>query len=53
MAWDVFRPFPPADDMVDVVLDVFAPRNLAEYHRVLRPTGHRVQIVRLRILTQP
>jgi 23S rRNA (guanine745-N1)-methyltransferase len=30
VAWDVFRPFPLADGMVDVVLDVFAPRNPPE-----------------------
>ncbi|WP_330336021.1 methyltransferase domain-containing protein [Streptomyces sp. NBC_00557] len=39
VAWDVFRPFPLADGVADVVLDVFAPRNPAEFHRVLRPTG--------------
>ncbi|MYQ46671.1 methyltransferase domain-containing protein [Streptomyces sp. SID4985] len=38
-AWDVFRPFPLADRVADVVLDVFAPRNPAEFHRVLRPGG--------------
>ncbi|MFI9488968.1 methyltransferase domain-containing protein [Promicromonospora sp. NPDC052451] len=37
--WDVFRPFPVATEQVDVVLDVFAPRNPAEFHRVLRPGG--------------
>jgi 23S rRNA (guanine745-N1)-methyltransferase len=37
--WDVFRPFPIASEQVDVVLDVFAPRNPAEFHRVLRPSG--------------
>lgn len=37
--WDVFRPFPIASEQVDVVLDVFAPRNPAEFHRVLRPGG--------------
>ena len=37
--WDVFRPFPIASGQVDVVLDVFAPRNPAEFHRVLRPGG--------------
>ncbi|MEV5985025.1 methyltransferase domain-containing protein [Streptomyces sp. NPDC052051] len=38
-AWDVFRPFPLADGVADVVLDVFAPRNPAEFHRVLRTDG--------------
>ncbi|GAB2499234.1 methyltransferase domain-containing protein [Promicromonospora xylanilytica] len=37
--WDVFRPFPLRSEQVDVVLDVFAPRNPAEFHRVLRPGG--------------
>lgn len=37
--WDVFRPFPLASGSADLVLDVFAPRNPAEFHRVLRPEG--------------
>lgn len=40
--WDVFRPLPLADGAADVVLDVFAPRNPAEFHRVLRPDGRLV-----------
>ena len=44
VAWDVFRPFPLGDGVADVVLDVFAPRNPAEFHRVLRPTGRLVVI---------
>ncbi|MGY3201788.1 methyltransferase domain-containing protein [Streptomyces sp. TE5632] len=44
VAWDVFRPFPLADGVADVVLDVFAPRNPAEFHRVLRPTGRLVVV---------
>ena len=44
VAWDVFRPFPLADGTVDVVLDVFAPRNPAEFHRVLRPTGRLIVV---------
>ncbi|MFJ8509859.1 putative RNA methyltransferase [Streptomyces avermitilis] len=42
--WDVFRPFPLADGVADVVLDVFAPRNPAEFHRVLRPTGRLIVV---------
>lgn len=38
-SWDVWRPFPVRDGAVDVVLDVFAPRNGAEFHRILRPGG--------------
>ncbi len=37
--WDVFRPFPIASASVDLVLDVFAPRNPAEFHRVLGEDG--------------
>lgn len=44
VAWDVFRPFPLADGTADVVLDVFAPRNPAEFHRVLRPTGRLIVV---------
>lgn len=42
--WDVFRPFPIESEQVDVVLDVFAPRNPAEFHRVLRPGGRLVVV---------
>ncbi|MBQ1159981.1 methyltransferase domain-containing protein [Streptomyces sp. A73] len=38
-SWDVWRPFPVRDSCVDVVLNVFAPRNSAEFHRVLKPDG--------------
>ncbi|MFG3350320.1 methyltransferase domain-containing protein [Streptomyces sp. NPDC048018] len=44
VAWDVFRPLPLADGAADVVLDVFAPRNPAEFHRVLRPTGRLIVV---------
>ncbi|MFJ9346598.1 methyltransferase domain-containing protein [Streptomyces sp. NPDC101237] len=44
VAWDVYRPFPLADRVADVVLDVFAPRNPAEFHRVLRPTGRLIVV---------
>ncbi|MFE2068985.1 putative RNA methyltransferase [Streptomyces sp. NPDC059467] len=43
-AWDVFRPFPLADAVADVVLDVFAPRNPAEFRRVLRPGGRLIVV---------
>lgn len=39
-SWDVFAPFPLADDSADLVLDVFAPRNPEEFARVLAPGGH-------------
>ncbi|MFI6542344.1 putative RNA methyltransferase [Streptomyces prunicolor] len=44
VAWDVFRPLPLADGVADVVLDVFAPRNPVEFHRVLRPTGRLIVV---------
>ncbi len=36
---DTWRRLPLADRAASVVLDVFAPRNGAEFHRVLRPDG--------------
>jgi 23S rRNA (guanine745-N1)-methyltransferase len=39
IAWDVRAPWPIPDGAVDLVLDVFAPRNAREFHRVLRPDG--------------
>lgn len=36
---DVWHRLPLADGCVDVLLDIFAPRHGAEFHRVLRPTG--------------
>ncbi|MFI1533902.1 methyltransferase domain-containing protein [Streptomyces anandii] len=44
VTWDVFRPFPLADEAADVVLNVFAPRNPAEFCRVLRPTGRLIVV---------
>lgn len=35
----VWEPWPLADGAADLVLDVFAPRNPAEFHRVLGPGG--------------
>ncbi|MGW8374512.1 putative RNA methyltransferase [Streptomyces sp. ODS28] len=37
--WDVWRPLPVRDGSADVLLNVFAPRNGAEFRRVLRPGG--------------
>jgi 23S rRNA (guanine745-N1)-methyltransferase len=39
IACDLFRPIPVVSASVDLVLDVFAPRNPGEFHRVLRPDG--------------
>src|SRR3954453_17777493 len=36
---DLWRPLPVADQAASVILDVFAPRNGAEFRRVLRPDG--------------
>ncbi|MQA05698.1 MAG: methyltransferase domain-containing protein [Streptosporangiales bacterium] len=44
VACDVWRQLPVATDAADVVLDVFAPRNGAEFHRVLRPDGRLVVV---------
>jgi 23S rRNA (guanine745-N1)-methyltransferase len=41
---DVWQPLPVADDAVDVVTVVFAPRNAAEFARVLRPGGRLVVV---------
>lgn len=37
--WDLWRPLPVRTGAVDAVLNVFAPRNPAEYRRVLAPDG--------------
>ncbi|GGH92254.1 putative RNA methyltransferase [Arthrobacter liuii] len=39
MVWDIWQPLPVASNSVDAVTVVFAPRNPAEFARVLRPTG--------------
>ncbi len=36
---DLWRPFPIRDGAADTVVNVFAPRNAAEFHRVLRDDG--------------
>jgi 23S rRNA (guanine745-N1)-methyltransferase len=36
---DLWRPLPLAADSAAVILNVFAPRNGPEFHRVLRPDG--------------
>jgi 23S rRNA (guanine745-N1)-methyltransferase len=36
---DLWRPLPIADASASVLLNVFAPRNGPEFHRVLRPDG--------------
>ncbi|MDK1327803.1 putative RNA methyltransferase [Arthrobacter sp. zg-Y1143] len=39
LVWDVWRRLPLPDASVDVVLNVFAPRNPAEFRRVLDSSG--------------
>lgn len=39
LVWDIWQPFPVASNSVDAVTVVFAPRNPAEFARILRPTG--------------
>ncbi len=39
LVWDVWRRLPLADGSVDVLLNVFAPRNPDEFLRVLAPGG--------------
>jgi 23S rRNA (guanine745-N1)-methyltransferase len=42
---DTWRPLPVRDGVCDVVLDVFAPRNLPEFHRILAAAGSLVVVV--------
>ncbi|MFC5690997.1 putative RNA methyltransferase [Amycolatopsis mediterranei] len=37
--WNLWEPWPVGDRVASVVLNVFAPRNGPEFHRVLRPGG--------------
>lgn len=39
LVWDVWRPLPVQDGAVDLLTNIFAPRNAQEFHRVLRPGG--------------
>jgi 23S rRNA (guanine745-N1)-methyltransferase len=42
---DTWRPLPIRSDRCDILLDVFAPRNLPEFHRMLRAGGSLVVVV--------
>jgi 23S rRNA (guanine745-N1)-methyltransferase len=44
LACDVWQPLPVADAAVDVVTVIFAPRNAAEFARVLHPDGRLVVV---------
>lgn len=37
--WNLWEPWPVGDEVASVVLNVFAPRNGPEFHRVLAPGG--------------
>jgi 23S rRNA (guanine745-N1)-methyltransferase len=39
VVWDIWQPWPVASGSAAVILNIFAPRNPAECHRVLRPSG--------------
>ncbi|QYN16734.1 putative RNA methyltransferase [Amycolatopsis sp. DSM 110486] len=39
VVWNLWEPWPVGDGVASVVLDVFSPRNPAEFHRVLEPGG--------------
>jgi 23S rRNA (guanine745-N1)-methyltransferase len=42
---NTWQPLPIRDDVADAVLDVFAPRNLPEFRRVLSPHGRLIIVV--------
>ena len=42
---DTWKPIPVRSQAADTVLNIFAPRNLAEFHRVLRPDGTLIVVV--------
>ena len=44
LVWDIWRRLPLADNSVDAVTVVFAPRNAPEFARVLRPGGRLVVV---------
>lgn len=41
---DVWQPLPLADNSVDAITVIFAPRNVVEFARILRPTGRLVVV---------
>lgn len=42
---DTWRPLPVRDGIADVILNIFAPRNLPEFHRILAPEGMLIVVV--------
>ncbi|WP_026535355.1 putative RNA methyltransferase, partial [Arthrobacter sp. H14] len=47
LVWDIWRPLPVADGALDVVLNIFAPRNPSEFARVLAPGGRLIVVTPL------
>ncbi len=47
LVWDIWQRIPLQDQAVDVILNIFAPRNLPEFHRVMRPEGHLIVVTPL------
>ncbi len=47
LVWDIWRPLPTAAESIDVLLNIFAPRNPAEFARVLSPGGHLIVVTPL------
>lgn len=45
VGWDLREPWPVRDGVAGLVLNVFAPRNAAEFARVLRPDGALLVVV--------
>ncbi|EHR49630.1 hypothetical protein SacmaDRAFT_1351 [Saccharomonospora marina XMU15] len=43
--WNLWQPWPVSSGVADVLLNVFAPRNPGEFHRVLRPGGTLLVVV--------
>lgn len=39
LVWDVWRPLPVAEESVDLLVNIFAPRNPGEFARVVRDGG--------------
>ncbi|WP_426515298.1 putative RNA methyltransferase [Diaminobutyricibacter sp. McL0618] len=42
---DTWQPLPVRDGIADVILNIFAPRNLPEFYRILAPEGTLVVVV--------
>src|ERR1051326_4500309 len=44
IGWNIWQPWPMASGSVDLLLNLFAPRNADEFHRVLRTDGARIVV---------